>query len=118
MSSILDLPKGSLIYISGKMDGLPCMGFEKFFARAAFLKSHGFRVFNPAEHDCLKMVEGWKHEPCNRASILLDDLEELVKCDAIEMLDNWVDDSTGATAERAFALAINIPVYYVLGEEA
>lgn len=42
------------------------------------------------------------------------DLEILLRCDAIVMLYEW-EQSAGAKAEHAFAIAMGIPVYYMEG---
>lgn len=90
------------IYLAGPMRGIEAFNFPAFHAAAAKLRSEGHHVFNPADtgepvgwtiRDYLFVDLAWI---CNHA-------------EAVYLLPGW-QNSTGATAERATAKAIGIPV--------
>ena len=66
---------GTTVYISGAMRGRYCMNFENFFYWARVLRRSGYKVINPAEMDCLKMMDGWVFSDDKWREVLDDDLE-------------------------------------------
>ena len=50
--------KGEVIYIAGKMRGLPCYNFKNFFYYQVEFERSGYTVINPAEMDCLRWLAG------------------------------------------------------------
>lgn len=93
-----------IIYLSGKMTGLPDLGRKKFAAAAKHLTQQGHIVLNPAALPAGMAKE--KYMPICMAM--------LGQAEAIYMLDNW-HDSPGAILEREYAIYQGIPVQYLYG---
>ena len=89
------------VYIAGKVTGLPMGDVFTKFGRAEFwLKEKGHEVVNP-----LKLCSSaWSWKRCMRVC-----LAELVKCDAICMLEDW-GDSAGAKVEYYVAASLGLTV--------
>lgn len=81
-----------IVYIAGKMTGLPDLGKDQFAAAEETLKAKGHQVLNPA----------WIGGPLPKRCYMPICLSMLAQADAIYLLDNW-HDSPGARLERAFA---------------
>ena len=82
-----------IIYISGKITG--CDDYkERFAAAETYLLGQGHKTINPARIDLGKDAT-WQQ-------YMKFDLYLLGLCDAIYMLDNWIE-SRGARIERMFA---------------
>ena len=97
------------IYISGKMTGLSKKEYQAKFNQAERkLRSDGFRVFNPTD-------PSWTHyfdeHNSSYGEILWHDLRKLMECDAVYMLDNFLE-SKGAKTEHAFAIATGKEIIY------
>ena len=89
------------VYISGKMSGLEEEEFKAIFKEAENeLIEKGYEVINPCEIDYI---------PEDYAGQLLIALGELAKCDAIYLLDNWVE-SNGARCEYWFAKGMGLEI--------
>ena len=89
------------VYISGKMSGLKEEEFKAIFKEAEEeLLGKGYEVVNPCEIDYI---------PEDYAGQLLIALGELAKCDAIYLLDNWVE-SNGARCEYWFAKGMGLEI--------
>lgn len=81
-----------ILYIAGKMAGLPDKG-EKAFAEAENrLKSMGFTVLNP--HCLPDGMPGDRYMPICLAMVNA--------ADAVALLEGW-EDSQGASIEKAYA---------------
>ena len=109
------------IYLAGPMRGIPEFNFPAFMSAAATLRTEGHTVFNPAERDiqhhgvdiskgntagCEKQAA--KDHGFNLREALCDDLTFICKeADAIALLPGW-QNSKGANAERAVALALGL----------
>lgn len=89
------------VYIAGKVSGLP-MGevFTKFGRAEFWLKENGYEVVNPLN----LCSSSWSWDKCMRVC-----LGELVKCDAICMLEDW-GDSSGAKLEYHVAVSLGMDV--------
>ena len=100
------------IYIAGPMRGYPLFNYPAFDSARDMLTSLGIqRVISPADLDREIGVcpeEGDISDEMLR-ECLRRDLMHLLESDAIVMLEGW-RFSKGAVAERALALAIDIPV--------
>lgn len=90
-----------VIYIAGKVGGLPDLGRSKFKAAEERINGLGHTAINPA-----------------LLPTCMDDKRYLPICvamidaaDAIYMLDNWTD-SAGARAEYTYAVRQGKPVFY------
>lgn len=103
------------IYISGKIgEEIPSPEtLAKFKAAEDMLKGKGFDVFNPTTSGLGAHAESLakKNGTTFYEEILLLDLQELKKCDAIYMLSDWVQ-SPGALIETNYAIAIGIKRYW------
>ena len=116
------------IYLAGPMRGIPEFNFPAFRAAAADLRAQGHEVFNPAERDSLQFGEGFEKGNVTGSETLATaqhgfslrhalggDLAWIcAEAEAIALLPNW-ERSTGATAERAVALALGLEVIEVVG---
>lgn len=89
------------IYLSGPMTGLPNLNFPAFRIEAARLRAMGYEVVNPAELNPDPNAD-W-HE-CMR-----HDLAELLKCDAVALLDGW-QRSAGAHLEMHVAHRVGMEI--------
>lgn len=92
------------IYISGKISGLPLDDVKVRFADAkAFLDEIGFDAVNPLEKG-LPDDAPWEQH-------MVKDIELLLSCDAIYMMDNWMD-STGAGIEYDIAMRTGKDIWF------
>lgn len=92
------------IYISGKITGLPLQkAREKFADAQALLDEIGFEVINPMEKE-LPTDATWEQH-------MVKDFELLLSCDAIYMMDNWVD-SMGAQIEYDAAKRLGLDIWF------
>lgn len=110
------------IYLAGPMTGIPHFNYPAFAAEAARLRAAGHYVFNPAEADTEKhgsdisnpagcVETAARDHGFDRRAALKEDLSWICdEAEALVFLPGW-QDSTGAFAERALALAIGLPVY-------
>jgi len=108
-----------IYYLAGPMRGYPEFNFPAFIKKTAELRAEGHQVFSPAERDIQKGFEylGLKGTPEELTEKAFD-LRNALAADTeficlhathIFMLPGW-SRSTGATAERALALALGITV--------
>ena len=97
------------IYISGKISGMNRFRSKLLFRNAQrYLEGKGYEVINPWKNQDIQDVVDMGGD---YTAILLECLNVLGSCDAIYMLDNFME-SRGAKAEHAFAIACGIKVYY------
>lgn len=90
-----------LIYIAGKMTGLPDFNYPAFHAEAARLRAMGFEVLNPAENP---------EPPCGTwAGYMRLAIAQLVQCDAVRLLPGW-EDSSGARLEENIAMRLGMTI--------
>lgn len=82
----------AVVYIAGKMNGLPDKGRAKFAEAAEKLRGLGFVVLNPAE-----LPEGLAPDKYMPICLAMIDA-----ADAVCKLDNW-HDSPGANIEVRYA---------------
>ncbi len=91
-----------IIYISGKMTGLPDYGRAVFFEAEKELLKRGYVVLNPAW-----LPDGLKYD-----QYMDIDLAMIRQADAICLLPNW-EDSRGAKLEKDYARELGLPVYFL-----
>jgi hypothetical protein len=94
-----------IYYLSGPMTGLPDYNRPAFNEAAKELRSHGFTVWNPAEEFDATTIYP-------RKIYLRKDIEALLKCDAIVMLDGW-ENSAGAKLELDIAKELELPIFFM-----
>ena len=87
-------------YISGPMSGIEDMNRPSFAAASNRLECRGHVAILPA----------W-HEPTYRSALTVDVQNILWHVDALYMLTGW-EDSPGARAEHAVAVALTLPIRY------
>lgn len=98
------------IYLAGPMTGIPEFNFPKFMETAEALQEGGWTVFNPAQNDIDKGHD--PNDPRPYRLCLYDDLVWITQeADAIYMMTGW-ENSKGARAEWATAVAIGIQILY------
>lgn len=127
MRSLMELASkftfGCKVYVAGPMRGIPEFNFPAFHEAAAVLRQIGCVVFNPAEKDnkrhgvdisksnaagCETMAA--QQHGFNLREALALDLEFICReADAVALLPGW-QNSKGATAERAAAVALGLLV--------
>lgn len=92
------------IYISGKITGLNYADVESKFKDAQELLTNiGFDVINPLNNGLTK-EHSWEQH-------LGKDIELLLQCDAIYMMDNWMN-SIGARIEYQTAVEMNKDILF------
>lgn len=93
------------VYIAGPITNTPDYK-RNFMIREAHLKSMGYIVVNPIKvGEQLKNQTAWR-EPTD-FEYMKKDIQELLKCDCISMLDGW-ENSKGATLEYNIAVQCGI----------
>jgi Domain of unknown function (DUF4406) len=106
------------LYLAGPMRGLPEFNFPTFLLVGATLRQAGFTVFDPAEYDVsngfdyhgLTGNEDLSELGFDLRDALATDLEFIArKADGVAVLPGW-EQSKGARAEVATALALSLPV--------
>ena len=92
------------IYIAGKISGLPISEYTAKFEKVEILLSEsGFEPVNPCNFGIPE------NTPTTEA--LPKCIEEMLKCNAIFMLNGW-RDSLGGIIEHNIASHHKLPVYY------
>lgn len=106
------------IYIAGPMTGYPEFNFPAFFQAETRLKKYGWNVFNPARNDHAMGINvigtTGKREEIPTFDIrraMSWDMQRICESAAIYMLQNW-EDSPGARAEHALAVALQLQIIY------
>jgi nucleoside 2-deoxyribosyltransferase len=96
------------LYLAGPMRGYPEENFPAFNDAAATLREMGHTVFNPAENSS----PGTDIRVC----LAVDMVWICASAEGVALLPGW-RDSKGATAERALAIALGIPIFDVVPTE-
>ncbi len=108
------------------MRGIPEFNFPAFHKATAMLRDKGYEVFSPAERDnehhgtdisagnlTGDEAQATKDHGFNLRDALCDDLTFICQhATAIAMLPGW-ENSKGATAEKAVAVALGLEVMYL-----
>ncbi len=116
------------VYLAGPMRGVPEFNFPAFFAAEEQLIAQGHEVFNPARRDNDRhgvdlskgnstgdeAIAASQHGFSLREALRDDTAWITMEADAIALLPGW-QRSTGATAERALAIALHLEVMYLPG---
>lgn len=119
-------------YLAGPMRNIPEFNFPAFNREAANLRAAGHEVFNPAERDVERHggvdISKGNAEGCEKVAAeqhgfdlrvaLAEDMDFICRhAEAIVLLPGW-ENSKGATAERATAIALGLRVIYLLAPHA
>ena len=89
------------VYISGKISGLPISEVQRNFSEAErHLEEIGHEPVNPTKND--DQTKNWSEH-------MVDDIEMLMGCEAIYLLDNW-EDSKGARIEYRIAVELGLEI--------
>ena len=94
-----------LIYISGKISGIPLETAKaKFEAAADVIRNKGDRPANPF-YNGLPDTSTWEQH-------MKSDISMMMECDEVVMLPCW-KDSKGAQLEKDIALRLGMPITYL-----
>lgn len=93
-----------VLYVAGKVSGLPDLNKPKFEAAVTTLRNRGYIVRNPHEICSGRHPDDWKG--CMR-----DCIRVLMECDAVILLDDWWQESKGAYLEAKLAEKVGIRVF-------
>jgi len=99
-------------YVAGPMRGYPQFNFPAFDHCARLLRSRGWQVRSPAEHD----REGGFDETRNSldgfdlGAAMRWDIESVLWANAVVLLPGW-ESSAGTAIELAVANAVGTPVF-------
>ena len=100
------------IYGAGPMSGYPNLNWDRFDRIAEQLATEGWNVVNPAALDREAGVDPDREMgEYDYTACALRDVEALIKCDAIYLMDGW-QHSRGACWERALAKYCGIRRFY------
>ncbi len=94
-----------LTYLSGPMTGLPDYNRPAFNRAAEFLRKQGHTVWNPAEEFDSEYI-------LPRKIYMRRDIEALLKCDAVVMLEGW-QNSAGARLEFEIAKELEMDIFFL-----
>lgn len=101
-------------YVAGPMRGYPNLNFPEFDRVSGMLRSQGWYVISPADHDrSLGFDPGDNREYTEQVynELMRWDIGQVLSADAIYMMRNW-QSSEGATVEFTVAKAIGITIMY------
>ena len=101
-----------VVYICGKMSGLPLLGFPSFDRAARRFRKAGFNVVNPADIDRVNHTHEFTppSERCTYREAMKRDLAAICECDSIALLSNW-RKSPGANLELHLAKLLGLKIY-------
>jgi hypothetical protein len=104
--------KMGTIYIAGPMTGLPDFNFPEFDRTAEWLRSIGFCVISPAEHD-REMGIDMENPPSleQLKEAIMWDLQQVADSGAVYFMRGW-ENSKGARAEHALAVFLGKDLWY------
>lgn len=97
------------LYLAGPMRGLPDFNFSAFEKAAARLRSLGYTVWSPHEHDLNEGFDPTKDDAKPLRYYMRHDLPAVLDSDAVAVLPGW-EGSEGASLEVHVARACGIPV--------
>lgn len=89
-----------LLYLAGKMSGIPQFGFPIFDTAANALRSQGYEVISPADLDRQAGFDGTSDKIPNGflEQAMRRDIQALLRVDAVALLPGW-ETSNGVSIE-------------------
>lgn len=108
-----------LIYLAGPMRGYDHYNFPAFYAAAEDLRSQGYGVLSPAEHDTengFDVTATLEENEFDLQEAMRWDLSAVCQADAVVVLPGW-RESTGVGHEVAVAEVVGSPVLAYPGLE-
>lgn len=107
------------IYIAGPMRGKPAYNFKAFDDARDFLTSIGYAPISPADIDrnttgfdpIANPGQEWIPQNDPIENICRRDVDAVLDCDGIYMLEGW-EDSSGANMEIGIAKFVNKKVFF------
>lgn len=102
------LPKGSKLYLSGKITGVKNLNKPLFNKVAKILRKRGYEVINPFDLD--KLARSNKKN-MTWGDYLRRDIPYLCICDGVVFLPGW-HSSRGANLEWKVASGLDMPMVY------
>ena len=114
------------IYLAGPMRGIPEFNYPAFHSYAAILRAEGHEVFSPAERDIERLgidiskgnstgdnaLAEVQHGFNIREALRDDMIFICMEADAVALMPGW-ENSKGAKAERATAIALGLKVIFL-----
>ena len=99
------------VYITGPMTGLPLFNFPAFDEAATRGRAMGLDIVSPADLDRALGFDEFSGDrsPAERRLMIIQDVVESSKCDAIALLPGW-ERSSGAAVELALANFLDLLV--------
>lgn len=115
------------IYLAGPMSNLPDFNFRAFRKKTKELRAQGHEVFSPVESDVMNYGCGIfknangdiakaerEHGFSLREALARDLIYICHEADAVYLLKGW-ENSKGASAEHAVAVALGLEIIYERG---
>lgn len=97
-------------YISGPMTGYDNMNHNAFDEAARVLRSKGWIILSPAEHDREANVDMLNLSDTDLFNLMRWDIAAVLQSDAVILLPNW-RNSKGANIEVSVARSIGLSIY-------
>ena len=98
-----------IVYLSGKMTGLPESEYTENFRNAEmFYRAYGYEVVNPCN---LSEIVLKRKPDASYEDFLREDFKAISGCTHIALLEGW-ETSTGAKREKAEAERLGLEVMY------
>ena len=112
------------LYLAGPMRGYPQFNTQAFDQTSTQLQKLGHHVYNPAEADRLAGYD-WSEASGTTAELeaasfdlrgaMRKNMTVICESDGVVVLDHW-QNSGGASAEVALALAVGLPVFRMVDD--
>lgn len=103
------------VYIAGPMRGVPLFNFPAFDSAADTLRTLGWTVYSPAEHDRATgfdpAIEDMDAQKFDVTQAFRWDVQTILEVDAVYFLRHW-EHSQGANTEHAIAVSIGTERMY------
>ena len=108
------VPEPHSVYVGGPMRGFPRFNFDAFNAASERLRSKGWLVYSPAEHDVAIGFDpdtGLEDQEYSLAGAFRWDVATIAVREAIYLLEHW-EGSTGANIEHDVANMCGLAILF------